>query len=1362
MITTKRKYKTGSRFLLLALLVVLITLCLSTTGSAQQVIMGDVNGDGRVDVRDVVLVQKHVMGKITLTAQQKALANVKGYGEINAQDVALLMQRSIGKITAFPLQVSKVDEFTKTVSLGTSQANIGLPTTVSATLNDGTKSTISVQWDTTSTPAYNPNVSGTYVFMGNLISLPSGITNPGAIKAKASITVSFLPGPTPLTLNSVNVTPTTPVVGGTLTAVVSPIGATAAYQWEKRQNLLGAQFQSIVGATGVTYTPTLSDDGYFIRVRATGIGSYSGSVTSTTIGPVTTTGTGSVQVTIEPTAARTAGAQWRLTSGPDTAWKNSGVTLSGLAPGNYTVTYSTVTGWTKPADATVAVTAGATATRTGTYVSDALELGTLIVKTATSLEVTLTKTPAADLTHANFKVEKAATEGGVFVELTGTASATPGANEFKVTKVDATTYTIGLGTAMVTGNVLKVSPSALVGNELTGPAKEVIVDLTPPVISDQVAIRTSVTQAMFTFTSTKAGSMYWVVVPDGDTAPTATEVKAGKRSGGANATAAGTYTMTAGSANQVTISSGIQSGVPYQIYYVAADNQAVPNETAVGGPFDISATVAIFIPNGTYELTAVAEGNNKIYRSGNIITIFDSSGVATAYDTAGTEASLISKTQLLNLIHTSMGIGILNAKGVGDANATTGDKVTFQNGLIVNVQVAAPTAARTLAFANNDTLPAAATLTLYGGTNSLTVTRSAALTGKITVMSGTTDFSDANIQSAIEAKGASTITVRDHATYGVVTSQAGISEVKVVSAAAAGDYVKTTGNGATVNWTAANDVTIGGTPTDVTATLTGNDAVTINANVSGTATIPATSGAVIISAGKTVNKLVVNGAFTGGMVINGTLTNLEVKAAVNTTKLGTDGTITNPIVFNAAGQLAAIDQSDIAVAKTIDFGNTCENATSITAHPSSELTIKGTTAGAGFDVTIPSGKINVVDLDADDITFSTVDTLTTANIGAGSVLATACTDATKLLITATAGGEVTISANKFATINGVSYSASGDTTITVVNANRSEVEGSGFNITINASTSSVDKTIEFVDVKQTGDIVANGTPNSGTAKLILLAELQADTGILTLAGGRVDISDIKSTTGGATATVADVSSTATLLPGARNVVFVNTTAIANVIAETVDQTVTIPASKTAEVNGVIFDVGAGGALTATVGLADRLNFSKANATAITSVYVTSKSSVDHLHFDSSAVGKTVTLLTVDSLASLQKLDMPTSDSILTKLVVNGSLYEGYVRMEDVAAEQVTVSGIGILGTLADATMLKIAKTGLVNAFEVGLPVGATFSGTLVGATVAASPASLNGLVASWDGVNSKVSGTVTTAKTTITFTDATNLTLTTP
>ena len=74
---------------------------------------------------------------------------------------------------------------------------------------------------------------------------------------------------------------------------------------------------------------------------------------------------GSIQITIEPADARSAGAQWRRTG--TSTWRNSGATESNVPVGTHTIEFKEITGWTKPANRQVTVNAGQTATATGTY-----------------------------------------------------------------------------------------------------------------------------------------------------------------------------------------------------------------------------------------------------------------------------------------------------------------------------------------------------------------------------------------------------------------------------------------------------------------------------------------------------------------------------------------------------------------------------------------------------------------------------------------------------------------------------------------------------------------------------------------------------------------------------------------------------------------------------------------------------------------------------------------------------------------------------------------------------------------------------------------------------------------------------------
>ncbi len=75
---------------------------------------------------------------------------------------------------------------------------------------------------------------------------------------------------------------------------------------------------------------------------------------------------GSLKVTLEPAAARTAGARWKL--GGSTVWRTSGYTLTNLSAGEQAVEFKDITGWAKPDSQSVQITGGQTTTSTGQYV----------------------------------------------------------------------------------------------------------------------------------------------------------------------------------------------------------------------------------------------------------------------------------------------------------------------------------------------------------------------------------------------------------------------------------------------------------------------------------------------------------------------------------------------------------------------------------------------------------------------------------------------------------------------------------------------------------------------------------------------------------------------------------------------------------------------------------------------------------------------------------------------------------------------------------------------------------------------------------------------------------------------------------
>jgi hypothetical protein len=75
---------------------------------------------------------------------------------------------------------------------------------------------------------------------------------------------------------------------------------------------------------------------------------------------------GSLLVTISPSAAVSAGAQWRVDSG---AWQNSGATFPGLSLGSHTVNFKTIGSYTTPGDQQVTISNGQTTNASGTYVA---------------------------------------------------------------------------------------------------------------------------------------------------------------------------------------------------------------------------------------------------------------------------------------------------------------------------------------------------------------------------------------------------------------------------------------------------------------------------------------------------------------------------------------------------------------------------------------------------------------------------------------------------------------------------------------------------------------------------------------------------------------------------------------------------------------------------------------------------------------------------------------------------------------------------------------------------------------------------------------------------------------------------------
>lgn len=172
---------------LLTITIIIVALASMTT-SAPGITYGDVNQDGSIDVRDVVLVMQYIIGLRNLTDDQLEAADVNRDGEVNVQDVTMIM-RHILNIETIGKAIKSVEEVQINVFVNNPFERLYFPSKVIATLEDDTTKEINVKWDETSDPPYIKEEKGEYVFEGDLVDIPWGVTNPEGIRARAVVNV---------------------------------------------------------------------------------------------------------------------------------------------------------------------------------------------------------------------------------------------------------------------------------------------------------------------------------------------------------------------------------------------------------------------------------------------------------------------------------------------------------------------------------------------------------------------------------------------------------------------------------------------------------------------------------------------------------------------------------------------------------------------------------------------------------------------------------------------------------------------------------------------------------------------------------------------------------------------------------------------------------------------------------------------------------------------------------------------------------------------------------------------------------------------------------------------------------------------
>ncbi len=66
--------------------------------------LGDVDGNGKIQAADALLVLKSVVGKVELTEAQQIAAKTADSGEISAENALHILQKVVSNIQRFPIE----------------------------------------------------------------------------------------------------------------------------------------------------------------------------------------------------------------------------------------------------------------------------------------------------------------------------------------------------------------------------------------------------------------------------------------------------------------------------------------------------------------------------------------------------------------------------------------------------------------------------------------------------------------------------------------------------------------------------------------------------------------------------------------------------------------------------------------------------------------------------------------------------------------------------------------------------------------------------------------------------------------------------------------------------------------------------------------------------------------------------------------------------------------------------------------------------------------------------------------------------------------------------------------------------------
>jgi len=166
---------------------------------------------------------------------------------------------------------------------------VGSVLTAGAITPSGATATYQWKYSTTSGGTYTAipgAISSTYTVVSTYAKDYIEVAATGSGGYTGTVTSAAV-GPVTTPITAIGAITGTVQVGSKLTAgAITPSGATVTYQWEY-STTSGGTYTAISGATASTYTLAAAYVSDYIKVAATGSGSYSGTVTSAAVGPVT-------------------------------------------------------------------------------------------------------------------------------------------------------------------------------------------------------------------------------------------------------------------------------------------------------------------------------------------------------------------------------------------------------------------------------------------------------------------------------------------------------------------------------------------------------------------------------------------------------------------------------------------------------------------------------------------------------------------------------------------------------------------------------------------------------------------------------------------------------------------------------------------------------------------------------------------------------------------------------------------------------------------------------------------------------------------------------------------------------------------